>query len=207
MKKKASSIRKEIRYVKVFREDIQESYEILRSASSDVEFEVDEYFLDAVAEISDLKKEKANSIAMKIHDPYVTLVMRRYSIEIYTSESDLISEGIVYRLMNTLSKHKMVFLEWLDNLPMYIISPFMLFGFLMGTTFYKTNIGLAITGLVVFSITVLFSLAILVSSSKEKVKIYLTNSKDRPSFLERNKDELVLMIIGVIIGAIIGKFI
>lgn len=99
MKRVNQSISIEIKPKKFHFEDLKAIVNILQESSAkELTIKTNEYYLDSLDDILELKQDNFSSIELKISDPYVSVDINRKRIRLYASDDTLISEGIISKL-------------------------------------------------------------------------------------------------------------
>lgn len=101
MKRVNKSISIEIKPKKFHFEDLKAIVNILKESSAkELTIKTNEYYLDSLDDILELKQDNFSSLELKISDPYVSVDINRKRIRLYASDDTLISEGIISKLQS-----------------------------------------------------------------------------------------------------------
>lgn len=107
MKRVNQSISIEIKPKKFHFEDLKAIVNILQESSpNELTIKTNEYYLDSLDDILELKQDNFSSIELKISDPYVSVDISRTRIHLYASSDTLISEGIIAKLKSYIKSLK-----------------------------------------------------------------------------------------------------
>lgn len=204
MRKKAISISKQVEYATLYLDDLEDIYNLLGQASSKINFEIDDYVLDSFEDLMQLRKTKTEKLELRIIEPHVNLSIDTHGASVYADDCSAISENITLKIINILEKRKNRFIEFVDRHLYKIAVPVVLLGGLSVTFYnlYYPIVYVALTLLIIGCFLFVFS-GLITISKLSKTKFLLTYKKDKPSFFERNKDEIIKGIILLIFGAII----
>ena len=94
MKKIDESLSERIRFLRLYRDDIEQIYEIFKEYSEKVIIQIDDNELDNIKEISDLRQEKAKRIIYRIENPGIQLEFDSISADVDIYKVDAMSAGI-----------------------------------------------------------------------------------------------------------------
>lgn len=107
MKRVNKSISIEIKPKKFHFEDLKAIVNILKESSTkELTIMTNEYYLDSLDDILELKQDNFSSLELKISDPYVLVNINRKRIRLYASDDTLISEGVISKLKNYIKSLK-----------------------------------------------------------------------------------------------------
>jgi hypothetical protein len=200
MEKIRDSIHKKLPPLLLYLEEVDEFYQFISGIAKDVTFEVEGYRLNSPEELKKLPVNHIHNLQINSSRPFIKLDLRPYSAEIFIGNGDVEAEGIASRIENILLS---------GRAPVYFVPSGFFSGILASVPLW---IGLAlknnlISGLGIAFVTVWATL--LSIDYQFRLKQYTTVSpmkrKELPSFWARNKDQIWLLIIGAVIGAVITK--
>jgi len=203
MKEIRNSISNSLPPLRIYRDKIEELYSFLNDICEDsVDIQTCGYSLDSIDEITDLPQEQTNSISFTCNHPYLQVILTPVHGEIYCSNADIKAEGIVSRTQQILLKGKVTrpFLpehKWLS----FILG--LAFGTPLGLGLLFNNVpvitfgGLLLLGWFVFVIWDYHF------KRNSFCTIVFKSRKEAIGFWKRNKDQVVLLLIGAIIGTVI----
>ncbi len=206
MKKKISPITEELKYVTVFRDDIEEVYNFFRSISENIEFEIDDYIPDGIEEIDKInnKSDTAEEMIIKSRNPYVEMRIDKNGLKFYTDGKDSRSQGYIYGLMKIFDNRENKLLNFFyDKAPNYSLVTLILGIVLL--TFGKTNITLGWIGAILVGLSLLMILlALYVIVKISKSKILLSYRKVNPPFLKKHGRQIIYDLLKILLGVIAG---
>lgn len=213
MKKKPTSDFQMISNLYIYRDDLEEIYNLLHRYSDSVVFTVDEYELDSADELGQLKKKQAEKVEFSISKPYIAIKIKDNGASIYAGDNeDINANAITNKFVTALKKRKRpILFEFMEdnylkiNMVLWLLLAFCLifhdfyYPYPLYLAAFLFGIFLIASGIVLFPII----------TKKDKTIVSLSYKKDSPSFFQRNRDAIVVeIIIGIIIlvlGAILGK--
>lgn len=209
MKKKSKFISKYLNPVKLYMDDIDEIVSKIQHICSELEFSDKDYEYDSLEELIKHSGDKLRELSIIGREPYISLDITKYNIGLYTAGESDEAVCLFYFFKDFLRNKSKWYWKFLK--------PFVWGNMLIPATFiflaawFANGIssGVARVAFVVLSIIfLLFILSIL--KYLEGSTIYLKKRYKVISFLERNRDNIVMAIItGIIflIGTIVSKFI
>lgn len=199
MKKKTVPISKSISYLRVYIDDIEKFYALLNEISTNVEFELGDYKIENVAEISQIHDEKITDFKIISKDPYIVIDYSDLGARIYVSNPDASQELVINKIEKILIERRNGFFSFIDKNYTY----FSVFaGILVFVTLLIQSHFSQIAALI---ITVMFFLSVVFITGR-KSSIIMSYKKDYPSFFSRNKDDILISIIFLILGWVLSKF-
>jgi len=207
MKKIDKSISKEYLPVNLYLDDLENIHGILREVSDSVSIETDEYKFDTIEEVaSNRKGDRIKELHLKTTtNPHVTLGFTPLWARIYVSSSEANGAGIFYKLNQVIEKRTRT-LKWLYSFYVpFIVGGIMLLSsrFLPSLTYSSSPfyVSLAVS---VTALLFMWVIWITYVRLRKHSTIALIHRSTEKSFLQRNKDNLILVIISALLGAILG---
>lgn len=200
MKPVRDSISRSLPPIKIYQDELSELYFFLmETCSEDITIQTCGYELDTIDDVSNLPTGETNEIHFHCDQPYISIDLTPYSASIYCSDTSIEAEGIVSKISQILFKGKRKLLDmpwWLS----------ILVGIPIVIGILASNWPLIIFGIILMA----SGLTIVSWEERLKTKMYSTivfnTRKESPGFWARNKDKIILLIIGSFIGALFTMF-
>jgi len=205
MKKKNQSHRQDFLMPHLFREDLEEIEEILKESDPEnLKFETNDFEYGSVKEIPE-KDKRLDYFHIQIYRPYISIDFSKTSAYIYASEKDIKSLGIAGKIADVVKKRERKFLFYIRSFS-GIFS-----GILFGIPFFFMLINFDISKrLAIILLFLLFggivSIILFTNNIPRYSIIELYYKKDKPSFFVKNRDQIILITFGTILGAIATLF-
>jgi len=181
---------------RLFLQDIRAIAELFKKNCPKFEIVADEYKLTDICEIEDIQKEEIYYFKISSKNPEISLELTKNSAVLHLADSDNETLlGITKKIDNILNKRRSPWhiLIWLILLPALLLS---VLGFIVpfpeGMTFYVSSI---------VSLVLFYAISHYIMNKKYSV-IFLCKFTERPNFFKRNKDKIILLIVGTFIGAL-----
>ena len=205
-------IRKNVSYsknysaLKLFREDLDEIINIFKNNFSEFDIEIDEYIIDDISEIDEIKKEKTNRLSIETYEngySYLNL-FKNYAILNISDKNDTKLLGVFHQLDELISKKEYTFLKIITSSWVFYV---MVTTIVIGLYTILWSNTLLISFIIIIIPFLLILLIILIDfhmTLKKHSIIYLIHSTSKIGFFERNKDQLSIGLICAIVGAIAG---
>ncbi len=193
---------KKLKPVYLYKDDVSDLFEIFERGCETVELEAAGYELDSVSELENLSNETINELHIQGREPYVSLHFRPNDIVLYIDEDTHHQIG-VFEEIKSFVNSKRRRLSWLTQSS---LAPGILGG--IASQFIPTDKN-EITTYSILLVISMFSLAIFWgwwsfhSSFKKYSIIHTQRSRKDGSFVQRKKDELLLVVIAALVGAAI----
>lgn len=186
----------------LFREDLEEIEEVLKeSDSNELRFETNDFEYGSVKEIPE-KTKQAKDFHIQIYKPYINLNFSKRSAYVYASEEDIKSIGIAGKIVNIVKKRERKFLYYLKNI--FSVTGCIAFSilsfFLIDHIDPSKKIAILFLILLLYSI-ISFFVFVFPFPSHSLIDFYCINNQE--NFFFRNKDQIILVIFGAVIGAIV----
>jgi len=200
MRKIEKSLNLHLPSVKLFREDIDEIAEILKEKCEKVVFIHGDYEYDSLDDIVNKIGTKISSFEIQSSRPYVSIKFKRdiWGVFLYVSES----QDLFYRLKDFLTS-KRKFLSKLFTFPLGL--SLLIFGII--TAFSPNLFSLVGIPIGIFSpFFLILGIISLLYRLGTFYKITFESKYKRQTFFSRKKDEIILLILGAVIGSIITLF-
>ncbi len=209
MKKKSQKLSRKFKMPRLFRDDLVEIEDIIKNdlKPSKYTLETKEYEYETVESIP---KDTTDTTELTIQTflPSIYVDLSHSIAEIYTFESqNLITVGALTKISNVIEKRERPILLWFIRVSTPII--FLLFVMLLNLISYKdvlstTEKSISIT----ITLLCLPYLAIVHYIRFYRYSIVsFVFQNDRQNFIQRNKDQIILVVISAILGGIVTSII
>lgn len=196
MKKREQSLSQEFKPMKLYYEDLEEIYDVFKEHPGEVKFDADTYELENLNEVLDIKKDDFTDFKIYAHNPYVSLDFSKNSIRLYISDDTPFQRGLFEKLKTVLKKKERYFISSLFSYYAYA-----LLIVVMSTLSYWEN--RYITYSIGASAAFFYALYTMYVFKWRSI-IVPSHRSSRPNFLQRNKDQIILVIISAIIGGLVS---
>ncbi len=206
MRKVQKSASKEYAAVRLFRDDVEEIYSLVKKTCGKCSIIVEDSDLDDIKEIKDIENPNTHVLKINGSDPYFSLELSKSHASIYIGDnSDMKAKGLFAAIDSILSRRGRI-LRALLSRPIYI-AYFITFGFLifwvLPARSQRINFLVFQSTIAVFFTYMLMWLLGFRQTFEQHSIICLTHSSEA-GFFRRNKDTLIVGIIVAVVGAVIG---
>ncbi len=193
--------------IKLYKEDIEELNKLFLNNFTKYEIEADGYKLNDISEIATINKDIIYDFSLSAYDEdkfyrIIHLGIHKRSINLYINDIDnIIYLGLFYSIDNIINKRKRFSNIVNSKFGMYILL------FICLILSYIINKFIIITDKLLIAIIIPLLLIYSLNIIDKKIcnnNIFIKCYKDSPSFIKRNKDNLIVGIICTIIGGVIG---
>ncbi|MDK9693542.1 MAG: hypothetical protein OEL19_04745 [Sulfurimonas sp.] len=204
MKRVNQSISIEIKPKKLHFEDLKAIVNVLQESSAkELTIKTNEYYLDSLDDILELKQDNFSSLELKISDPYVSVDINRKRIRLYASDDTLISEGIISKLKSYIKVLKGDYNSIFQHILEYVrdISSALLISWVL---IDKAGLKVEIYQLFL-ALYILISFGWLMygfSFPPKEIPLKIRKLKD-DNFWSRNKDTILVGVLVAVFGAIL----
>lgn len=184
-------------------DELHEVYEVLSEYCKEgATIETCGYRISDLNELAKLPVEQTNELYINSTNRYLQISLTQNHGTIRVGSGNIEAEGLVSRIEKILLKGKIRY----PALPESTWIPFptglpLLIGLII------RNKILTITGGVIFLVYILWGLIYIRFTTKRYSTIVFKLRKETPSFWKRNKDQLVMLIVGTIIVGVVTKVI
>lgn len=200
MEKIRDCISKDLPPLRLYRDEVQDLITFLSShCKESILIETCGYRLESPDEFSQLPVERTNYLFVMSRKPYIQVRLTQTGGDLYIGDGSIESEGLASHIEEILLRGKILYPDILNNrwvtflisftLPIVII--------LSNNNLIRAIAALALLG---FGVWMLWDYYFL---TKRFNTIIFKHRKEAPNFLKRKKDEIIILVIGAIIGAII----
>jgi hypothetical protein len=210
--------------VRVYLDDIQEIFSILKEVAGDVRIQADDFVATEPQDLLDISSETINELTIVATQPNVTVTLSGSTATLEATDADMATLGAVKRIEERMRHRRRPLkrLVWNKDQPPVVVglalalsiaacvfaiaalasptAPNPQFGANSDT---PTEIGVEW----VIGIWVLTLLAIVFSvvlTARRQAIVIPRSQKDAPPFWERNKDEIAISAIFTFIGGVLG---
>lgn len=205
MQKITKSIYVSLPIINIYVDEVREIYNFLAEhCKGGVGIEILDYKLDSIEEINNLPYEMVHNLEITCQEPYIRIRLEKHSASINASEDTIENEGIVAKLKEILLKHKLIVIP--------VIGYSFITGIAGGLTFfpiymtmyayYSKDYAHAILWFIAFTLLLTMTCNMWHQYYCRYSTIYLRARKEKDSFWKRNKDQLIMLLIGFLLGNI-----
>jgi hypothetical protein len=200
MKKLVGSYAVKLPPLRLFIDDIEEIARVLSEASENIQIRSDNYELDNASDLFNLDVDTINNLELSSNNPYISAKFLRGGARLYISTDDAYSRGILEKIKQICLKRRRRFASFVVKFwPSYV---FVFIGItLMGMS--KINRVYFPLGLLAFLFYVFLAIANYIVDLRRYSVIVISKSTERPNFLKRNSDEIIIGVGSAIIGGLI----
>ncbi len=183
----------------IWANDLFELFSELKDCK-DLEFVVDDVRYDSIEEfIQESRGRKPAEVKIKVRDPYLTIDLYPRWAKLYVSSSQLVASGLFLKIDAILSRCERkprFFFTWswpvvsswvIPNL--FYLAPLKPFTYLQVWAFALTFAWMLFVGYI---------------HLRKFSTVHPARQEDRPSFIKRNTDGIVIAVISAILGAVGG---
>lgn len=203
MEKIIDPIRIKLPPLRLYLDQLREVYDVLSiHCDKPIIIQTCGYRITDLDELENLPDEQTNELYISSNIPNLQIKLAQNYGEIYSSESSLEVEGLLSRIEKIL----------LHGKTRYPISPFnnwlpFLFGLslCLGIIFRYQNF--VIISIIILLVNFLWAILDFNFVNKPVNTIIFKSRKDSPNFWKRNKDDILKLVLGIIIGSFITKYI
>lgn len=189
--------------VNLYYEDLKQMYDLLKSESEELIFEINEYELDNFNDIKEIH-EQISYIKFTTKNPDMVMEMKK-EISLFSYDQSMKAKGMINEINQIITKRRIFFSKGVsDRLVSFFAALPFLIVFLLSTGAI-TNPNIEYVLVVILILVWLVSLTLIFSNNR-KSKYFNSTKKQTPNFFERNKDAIILLFIGAILGWGLGKF-
>ena len=194
--------------VELFLSDLEEIYEILTETSKEINISSGEYVYESLRDLRENNPQKIKKLEFQGHNPYISLSFKKSVNSVWLHIGDVTkeSENAFYRISAILNKKKLPLSKFF-TFPLFVIFNIIFFILLCIPKDLIQNIFPSkISFLSFVFLPLILSIFCFLFSTGYLSKINLINKNERSTFIKRKKDDIILLIMGAIIGTIIGFF-
>lgn len=194
--------------VKIYREDIEEIFAILKDESDEFSLKADGYIFESLDELFTYKKDQINSLEMQIRNPYTSIHFSPNQIWLYADDNSSLQIGLYEQIKQIVTKRK--------NWPFILVTSPYLIGLwgglgLQPIIFYNKTDDFSYylaASAIIYLTTILWWRYNSKIKYKQHSQVILSYKKDKNiSFIKRNKDNLIIATLGIIGSGILSYLI
>ncbi len=202
MKRRIKPLQKQLRSIHIYRDDLLELERIIKSdlKSSDFKITTEDFEYDSVESIPK-DTSSTNQLSIKSYEPYIYIEFERTSAKVYISEDTLQMKGAYVDIISVLNKRESKFFHYIYKIDFLLpgVAIYTIFGFILsGTLELRLVFGVS------FLLLSLFAYLGFRHDFSHYSTIEFVNKSTRPNFIVRNRDQLVINTIFLILGALLG---
>jgi hypothetical protein len=209
METKPLSVKNNVNPVTLYFEDLQFLMSLFGSTAKETTLRIsddqNEYEFSSVEELDKLKSlhaDKFNYLSIIGHQPYLTLNLWPHGGELHISQDTPILRGLMEKAKDRLNLRRKK-LYWIYSLPLPITFP--IYPLFWGV--WKLGDKSFVIGTIIILLSVAWFSLNWYSRFYNYSVIFSKTEKEHPSFFQRKKDEIILVALGAVIGAVITKLI
>jgi hypothetical protein len=203
MKRIKKSISIEIPPVRLFLEELKAIEKVYKEHFETYKIKTEDFELDSLDELRDIEKAELKNLSFESSNPYIRVAFSPRNATIFSFEDSVNSTGIVTKLKN-ISDKGITPLRYLSSawcwVPFNVL--FLIFVLLFPPKEYTVAFGIGLasfTGMAIVWILWSYRFA-----TKKHSLIFLTSRRSQRNFFLRNKDQILLSVFSVVIGALIS---
>lgn len=199
MKKVEKSLSKKYPILRLYKSDLVDIFNLFKDHSAKFEIVADGFELDDLSELNKLKKQEIVDFKIESHNPYFSVEFSGYSASIYLSDQDDIGQrGLADKIGEILSRRKS---------PLrFFATPWVYFPigliYLSSLFLIKDDTARWIIFLGYILFVILWGIWGFRIDTKKHSVIYLYDPSV-PGFFKRNKDTILVSLIGAVAGSVI----
>lgn len=201
MEKIRDSISKDLPPLRLHLDELHEVYEVLSKYCKEaVTIQTCGYRISNLDELEKLPTEQTHELCISCHNPYLQIRLAQSHGEIYMGDGNIESEGLVSRIEKILLQGKILYpalpkSNWIS----------LLVGLPFAFGIFLENIFLAIAGGIIIIVNILWVWLYFDFKTNRHNTIVFKSRKELPNFWKRNKDEIIMLVTGTIIGVVVTK--
>jgi hypothetical protein len=207
MKRKNQSYIKELEMPRLFREDLISIEKIIKEDLQPKEYKIEtkEYEYESVNLIPDDHKT-VTELRIQTYTPYISIEFNRFNARIYSADDDLKTTGALTKILEILVKKERRVLYWSQKTSTFLAPILFLVSFRLLVETGKLELTKQWLTLGIFISSIIWWVASFHTSMRRFSIINFALSRERPNFLQRNKDQIMLLIVGAILGTFFTVF-
>ena len=192
---------------KLYLDDLEEIVSIFHKVSPNVKISTDRYEFDGLDELPESGQEHLEFLELELREPYLlSLSIGPREISFYASEDGFLAQGVYSNIHSVLKRRRRYFLPVSVMIAVGWILAFVAgnsLGMEFGSRLSETRSWDIISYLVavLLSVVVIVRLSYLENAGGHTI-IITRRRKDAPSFLTRNLDKIILIIISALVTAV-----
>ena len=205
MEKLKQSISKDLPITLIYLDEVAELWNLLeqnKKEYGEIEVTTKEHKFQNIKEFQELPIEKIHNLKLHLSNPYISIDLSSYSTRLYASEDTNEIIGLVTKIEAILLKGKRRIVNFISNpyLRIFFGAPF---GIILGLLSKKDKLYIILTIGFLVLFLIIFSVVTFRLSSKQHSTIILSYRKNNKTFWNENKNQIILLIIGALVGTIL----
>jgi len=205
MKKLKKWIIKELPPVKLYLDDLDSIYEILRQKVKNIDIKTEDYVVEDVKQLKNLGTEKLHHLSIECSDPNIDIQFYPGWVKIQFYEDSTYNRGILSEIEDIINKRRVLLGSFLTSNWAFFLNGGLFSGSLIGLwEMPQTYMWLFLALLLISILSLIFLWKFRITSYST---IMLLERKEETSFWKRNKDEVFIAIISAIAGSLVTIFI
>ncbi len=190
----------ELPVIKMYLDDVQAIYDILKNNCNTVIIETDKYQITDITKLKDIGVDEIHEMSFNCQNPDINIELRPYMGRIYISEDSTLTRGILSQIEEILSKCKRKIVSKLESSLFYL-----LFSLLVSATIVLLVIFVELWLAIFWGVTVVLIYILLVVKSyrlslRQHSTIILSERRERTNFFNRNRDQIIVGLIIAIVS-------
>lgn len=203
MKEIPQPIDKSFPPLKLYIDDIATLYDLLKKNCAKVTLLTTKYELQDVSLFKECGPKDIHELRFRCHDPYISLDFLPSRARLHIDDSSIVNKGLAYEITAILQKRIRKCLRPFSSVVFVSIIGFIAFLLpIMIIVRAPYDIGASILGLCLFLAYILFGALSMVFSLKRYSTIVFSESNRQSSFLSKNRDQLIIVVITVVLTAL-----
>ena len=207
MKRTAKIKSKYLEYLSLYLDDIEQILELLKDNCESITASCEGYELEHPTEINEYKelsKEQFKTLQIKGDTPSVTVSMYQHTmssgVSVFIFGDDLKSLGLYTAIVDILKKRQNRFIYFYKSISAFLLITALL-AFILIYLVIKYNLDPNVISVVcIVWFTIHFITTTDMPWSRFTVKLNKEYSHQRTNFIIRNRDQIILLLIGALIG-------
>jgi len=198
MRRITKPIRKRLLPAKLYLNDLEHIYDILRKNTKRVDIYTSDYKVEDVKQLTELEIEEEHRLVFDCPEIDISIELLPNGIELFSGSDSVNNSGILVKIEEVIKKRRVPFGGFLVSIWPYIITVCLI---IISIVIYGSNdyfIWFFLAFAVIIIIAYIF-MARFNSNSFSTVK--LISKKEESSFWKRNKDQILVAIIAAIISS------
>jgi len=182
--------------LRLYSDDLENINKLMSQLSKKTSWTTDKYNYNSFEEFNANNKERElKKLEIKSFEPFISIDLSQHSGELRVHSTEIVHDGIFHSLDKILSQRDIKFITLLEAKPIHLIY---LGVFLVVISFIKIS---PLILLIPFIIFILFQGLVGYIRFTRSSMVKMHPFGDEKTFWTRNKDQVILLILGAIIGS------
>lgn len=189
--------------VRLYLDDVEQLFNILKKRAKSVNIETEKYELDDVAHLKEIKSDKIHKLTLSSSNPYISIDFESDSARVYISEDTTLNRGILSEIEDVIKRcRRRIAHIFHKSHPEFYLSAVAALSVLQVHEYMKGWLFGAFTALIITPIVlgIIFYCKI---DFYQYSTIILSERHGQDTFFKRNRDGIVVGIIVAIITAVV----